>query len=321
MEVIMIELIVVAGVLGTLALAAAKSSWVPGHADAFTLVVRDGQLVRGGIGASGFVWPTDEVLRFPASVQRVRFATDFVDREGLRLRLEAFALWSVDGGRALEAYQRLGLAAGMQHGSGHLLSRAQHHAFQQAFAALVQRHGGGFGYRELVTDPAPLLARLHDDARQQLDGLAVVVEDVQLLTLTLLDDHVAKALAEPAAQEAQRLAEEARGRSEAAAQRDRLARQVAHQQAKAKLTALEEAARQTALDAELARARQRAEAELEHGRLVLQLAQEKGPELRAHELAVLRATSGAEALASVGEARLVHVGGTLPDLLERLLVH
>jgi hypothetical protein len=303
-----------------------RACWVRGRPDAWTLVVRDGELVRGGVGLSGLRRPTDQVVQFPASVQRVRFEGGFVDAEGLEARLEGFALWAIDEAAPLQAYRRLGLVSGQQHHSGHLLSRAQHHAFQQAFGALVRREGGSFRYSDLCRAPKPLLLAVLQGARDQLGGLGVHVEDVQLLTLSVTQEGVLEALGAAAVQAAQQHADAARhatvvardaqdAAALAARERAEVEAAIARAAVDAERAALAQVAAREALDAKLERERLQTDADVSQLRLRMALEAEKDPAVRAHELAMLQATAARDALKGVAEARVVHVGGGLVDWL------
>lgn len=307
--------------------ALARASWVQGPPDAWTLIVRNGTAVRAGIGLTAFKRPTDQRLSFPAAVQRVRFQADFVDAELLGGRLEAFALWSVNPDAPLAAYRRLGLVHAAHQPSGHLLTRAQHHAFQQALSALVRRHAGRHRLADLARNPAPLLEAVHADASAQLGELGVLVEDLQLLSVDASDDDVVSALAAPAEEAIRRTADQARDASArardqlhiaAAKARDLadLEQRITLQRETERLAKLEREAADVTLTAELARAQRRAEAEVEHTRLRTEAEQEKGAELRAHELACLQVERLAEAVGKLplSDARVVHIGEPLGQL-------
>lgn len=296
--------------------AAAATARVPGRPDAWTLLVRDGAVVRAGIGVSAWRRPWDQVVRFTSTAQRVRFEAEVVDRDLLGARLVAFALWSVDPERPYLAVQRLGLGGSKNH---HLLSRAQYGAFQQAFAALALRHAGRWSHAELARDPGPLLEAIEADARAQLSTLGVQIESFGLLGLEPDAAHAAERTAR--AVEALRLdAERARLETDRELQQEREAVRLDAERVRLEADRELQQARETlklrALEAELQRNRQRAEAEAECAEIALATERDKGPELRAHELERLRTERMAEAWGRLPlqEARWVSLNEPLESL-------
>ena len=325
-----------AGALGVLSLTSLGSLVVVGGPDEWVLQIRNGACIRAGIGASMVRRPGDVVVRFTATVQRVRFQATVIDADLVEVAMEGFALWSVNPEDPFLAFRRLGLVdlhRGLPAGqaSKHLLVRAQHRAFQQAFAALLLRHAGRWRYETLTRDPAGLLSAVHADAARQLSGLGVLVEDVQLLSVQPTDEAVVHNLAAPARQVIAREAEEARMQTQQALDRlhtetsrqkraDEIAAELALQAEQTTLAAAKEAARDAELSAKLARARRQVEAEVENARLRLAVEEDKSPAVRSDALARLRT----EALArAVGSLPLKNVGlMSLAEpmaLLERLV--
>ena len=149
--------------------------------DEWLLQIRDGALVRAGVGVTAIRWPQDRIVRFPASVQRVRFRAEVLSRELLPVTVEAFALWSVLPDDPLLAARRLGLASERYGRDQHLLSRPQYHAFQQAFASMARKHAGTFSLAELCRDPAPLAEAVLREAVGELASLGARVEGVSII--------------------------------------------------------------------------------------------------------------------------------------------
>jgi hypothetical protein len=309
---------------------------VIGGPDEWVLQIRDGDCVRAGIGASILRRPGDVVVRFTATVQRVRFQATVLDADLLSLSVEGFALWSVDPEDPFRAFRRLGLVdlhRRLPPGQAdkHLLAKPQHRAFQQAFAAISRRHVGRWRYADLAREPAPLLEALLGDAAVRLRDLGVLVEDVQLLSIQPTDGTVLDNLAAPSQQVIAREAE--RARTETAREISRL-RTAADQERRSAIIAVElalqeeqaslEAARQEAAAqlqrTELERARAAAEAEVEIARLRLAVEEDKSAAVRESELARLQTEALSNALGSLPlkDVHLVSLAEPFA-LLERLV--
>ncbi len=307
-----------------------------GGPDEWVLQIRNGKCIRAGIGASVLRRPGDVVVRFTATVQRVRFQATVIDADLLELAVEGFALWSVDAVEPFRAFQRLGLVdlhAGLPTGQAakHLLVRAQHRAFQQAFAALARKHTGRWRYVDLARDPAPLLAAVQAEASSQLGGLGVVVEEVQLLSIQPTDSAVLSNLAAPSQQVIARAAERARTetqreldrlRTEAKKQRQaaEIAAELTLQVEQATLAAAREQAADQALSADLAREQRKTGAEIEGIRARLAIEEGKSEAVRASELSRLQTEALARAISSLPlkDVRLMSLAEPMA-LLDRVI--
>lgn len=288
--------------------------------DEWLLQVRDGALVRGGIGISVVRWPQDRIVRFPASVQRVRFEAEALTQELLPVKISAFALWSVLPNDPLLAVRRLGLSGSSE--GPHLLSRPQHHAFQQAFAALVRRHAGAFELAALCRDPAPLADAVLTDAVHDLAGLGAQVEGVQIIEARPAEALLLERLSAPVDEALAREAARARDATEREQQRlalatqqegtlARIASEIAVDEERSRLHALHHERAVAELEAELELARRRAEGTAAVARIQGAVDEAKSPEVRAHELARLRTEALSETLRAwpIQEARWVGLEG------------
>ena len=74
--------------LGVAAAAAAWWSFVVAQPDEWLLRIRDGKLVRSGIGISVWRRPGDLIVRFTSTMQRVGFTAEALTREGIDVLLE-----------------------------------------------------------------------------------------------------------------------------------------------------------------------------------------------------------------------------------------
>src|SRR5262245_58130680 len=121
-------------------------SLVIAQPDEWLLCIRNGTLVKAGVGI--YLWrrPRDVVARFTSTMQRVSFAVEAISRERVPISIEGFIFWSVssDGEGPFLAFQKLGVVnlnapPRDLKSPKHLLSTPQHRAFQQLLWAKVQR--------------------------------------------------------------------------------------------------------------------------------------------------------------------------------------
>lgn len=87
-----------------------KTLWVEGKANEWILVMRDGNMVKAGIGLKTFIGPFDQVARFPAKVHRVAFRTEQVTQEMQGVLVASTLVWTIlrTGDGPFLAYKNLG---------------------------------------------------------------------------------------------------------------------------------------------------------------------------------------------------------------------
>jgi len=203
-----------------------RSAWVIAEPDEWLLCIRNGKVVGAGIGISIWRRPGDIVARFSSTVQRVRFSVDARTAEHLALRVEGFILWSVspDAEGAFRAFSKLGIV-NLNHAQGrsaapksraHLLTSAQHHAFQALLAAEVRAHVSSRSLGELLTEPNTLVQGLSERFASLSSALGIRIERTEILEVQPVDPKLLKDLS---ARSEEGIREEAEGARLEAAER------------------------------------------------------------------------------------------------------
>ena len=72
-----------------------QKMWVEGEPNQWVLVIRDGKMVRSGIGLKTVVWPFESFVKFPSRVSMVEFKAMNVTKENQGVEISGFAFWSV----------------------------------------------------------------------------------------------------------------------------------------------------------------------------------------------------------------------------------
>uniref|UniRef100_A0A7R9Z8H8 Uncharacterized protein n=1 Tax=Chlamydomonas euryale TaxID=1486919 RepID=A0A7R9Z8H8_9CHLO len=115
-----------------------KSRWFTGKANEWILVVRNGRMVKAGVGLTVFRGMYDTVVSFPSVIQKVSFAAEQVSKEVQGLHVSGFCIWSVnrvDDG-PFKAYRYLdGLStSGLANANDNLGGFAVHESQKSLFA-------------------------------------------------------------------------------------------------------------------------------------------------------------------------------------------
>jgi flotillin len=303
--------------------------------DEWLLCIRDGKLIKAGVGIRLWPRPFDAVARFSSTLQRVSFTVEALSVEQVRVAIEGFILWSVspEGDGPFRAFQKMGLVnlalRGLRSARSekHLLTTPQHHAFQKLIGSLVQRLAGTHTLDSLLLGQDALVAEMRTRLAFVQHDLGVCIEQIELSRVRPCEPEI---LAQLAAQLETQLEEDA-ARIRAASQ-ERIRRQ--HQESEARLAeeqlaiARKTALAKEALAVELAQAEQAREElqlsnRLERQRreavgardcaLLLTAAEEqKSAAVREHELSRLCAEKLGDALKNLHDARWITVGADSP---------
>jgi len=188
-------------------------SLVIAQPDEWLLCIRNGKLVKAGIGI--YLWrrPGDVVARFTSTMQRVGFTVGALSSERLRVSIEGFILWSVsaDADSPFRAFHKLGLVnldapPRDLKSPKHLLSTPQHRAFQQLLGAAVQRLAATRSLEDLLLHQDAMVT----DLRKQLTALeqemGIRVDQIEVLQVRPADEEL---LRQMSAQVEERVREEA----------------------------------------------------------------------------------------------------------------
>ena len=304
--------------------------YVAAQPDEWLLCIRNGRLVKAGVGISFWRRPGDVAVRFTSTVQRVGFEAAALSRERLPVFIHGFILWSVspEGDGPFRAFRKLGVVnldrppADLK-SSRHLLSTPQHRAFQQLLAAAVQRLAATRPLEELLLRQGGLVAELARQLAALEQELGIRVDRVELVQVRPADEDLLRQLS---AKVEERVREEA-GAARAESRRRELEREKALRLAQ-EANALEVAQaavrrEELQLQAKLDRIRREAEANRDAIAAVASAEEQKSPGVRDHELSRLVAEKVGDALRTLPlkEAKWISVGqdspaGSLAALIE-----
>lgn len=72
-----------------------NSLWFEGKANEYVLVIRNGELVKCGIGISGYKGIYDQIAKFPSTLKKVSFTTEQVTKEMQGLSVTCMFVWGI----------------------------------------------------------------------------------------------------------------------------------------------------------------------------------------------------------------------------------
>lgn len=288
--------------------------------DEWVILIRNGRLVKAGVGISVLRWPWDQAARFTSTLQRVSFHAEGLSRERIPVLVQGHIFWTIsaEGDGPFQAFRSLGpvnLEVGREEGK-HLLGRPQYHAFQQLVAAEVQRLAAIHPLEKLLLDQDGFVAQLSTRLAELHEPMGIAVERVELLQVRPVDAALLQAMgakeSESIRSEAERLKLET----------DRALRLRAQEIQQEEALAVEEDARALdqvrrereteALEARLAGERREAEGKREAILILAEAEEEKSQTLRDYEISRFALEKSSEAFGHIREARWVSMGPENP---------
>ena len=327
-------LLVAAPILVAVLIGLFRWALVVAPADEWLLLVRDGKLVRAGIGIQVWRRPGDTLARFSSTVQRVTFASNSVSREQVPLVVDGFVLWSVvpEADAPFQAFRSLGIANLVRPPAGlksrqHLLTGPQYRAFQGLIDSEVQQLASSLPFATVLVEREALVASLSSRLAAVAASLGIRFEKVEIHHVRPAEAKLAADLSAPREEEIREQAARVRGESGERIARQELdskARLAREQDAVAQERRLLEEAAARALAtarrereeadfaAKLDRTRREAEAARDAALLHGEADERKTQPVRDHQLAVLTAEKVASAVSSIKDARWVSVGEASP---------
>lgn len=102
--------LVILGFVGKQAFELAKKYWVEGKANEWILVIRNGKLVKKGVGMATLTLPGDQVVKFPTMIGQVNFIAEQVSSEMQGVRVTGMLIWSIhrEGEGPFRCYKAFG---------------------------------------------------------------------------------------------------------------------------------------------------------------------------------------------------------------------
>lgn len=156
-----------------------KHHWVESQPNEWLLVIRNGVLVKAGVGLKTFVGISDTVVRFPSKVEKVEFRANNVTKEMSGVIITGFAFWSVfrdeDGPFRCYKYMEGGDA----------------NSNVQAMCESVLRNLiANSSLSEVLTNRNHLRDNMKHDLKDQFKGWGIWLETVEITEVTISSERL-----------------------------------------------------------------------------------------------------------------------------------
>ena len=158
-----------------------KTLWIEGAPNEWVIIMRNGKMVKAGIGLKTFKGPFDQVAKYPARVHRVQFSTEQITKEMQGVRVSGMLVWTIlnTGEGPFTAFKNLGEdlnTARPQTAKDALISMS---------SAIVRNCIANSTIQEMLTDRDNIRAIMQKDMFDVVQGWGVWVETFEVTEVVI----------------------------------------------------------------------------------------------------------------------------------------
>jgi flotillin len=174
-----------------------RSRFVEAKPNEWLLIIRDGKLVKSGIGLKAYLGLTDSYVKFPSKVERVTFTANNVTREMQGVIITGFAFWSVyrDGDGPFRCYKYM---------EGGDANRNVNAICESVLRNLIANST----LSEVLRNRKHLRDNMVNDLKDQFKGWGIWLETVEITEVKISSDKLFKDLQAEFRQETQMKAQQ-----------------------------------------------------------------------------------------------------------------
>ena len=167
----------------------AQTLWVAGKPNEWVLIMRNGAMVKAGVGLCTFKGPFDQVATFPARVYKVNFSTEQVTSEMQGVRVNGMIVWTINrtGQGPLNAYKSLGDIS-----SGDPTSAND--SLRNMATAVVRSCIANSTIMEMITNRKLLRESINKEMAEVVKGWGVWLETVEITGVEICSSSLFKDL-------------------------------------------------------------------------------------------------------------------------------
>eukprot|EP00808_Paulinella_micropora_P003017 g23388.t1 len=149
------------------------------------LVIRDGKMLRAGVGIQHFASLDDEVVKFPSSIQKVTFTAQQVTQEMQGVQISGFCMWTIfrDDDGPFKAYRYLdGLSAsGLAQANTNMTSMAE---------SVIRAQVAKMTIQEVLKNREVIRESCKKALMEVVKGWGIWLETVEVTDVRILSDRL-----------------------------------------------------------------------------------------------------------------------------------
>lgn len=148
------------------------------EADEWQLLIRDGKMVDAGIGAKHFVGLFDRIVRFPSSINKVKFRVETITKEMQGVVVTGFSLWSIHRNDPWKAYKNLILRDVDR--DGRLDSNHGNNYVADICTSIIRVNIANLSLNDVLTKRDDFKSKVREELSNQCEGWGAWIETVEI---------------------------------------------------------------------------------------------------------------------------------------------
>jgi len=170
-----------------------KNRFIQADPNEWLLLIKDGELIKKGVGITVFRGIGESVVRFPSLLNKVHFSAQQVSKEMQGVELKGFAIWVInrDGNSPLKAYKHIKDLGDLQDDSEvnrHIQSMAE---------SIVRAEIANLGINEVIAERKKVRDSITAAMQEILSGWGIWLETVEITEVKILSGSLFNNLQQP----------------------------------------------------------------------------------------------------------------------------
>ena len=196
--------------------------YVTSEPNEWMLVLRNGKVIRSGIGISGFISFGDRVVKFPSKINKVKFSAQQVTNEMQGIEVSGVIIWAIyrESDGPARAYKNL----------GEDLKQPEPHSANSSLVemanSIVRHRIANSSIEEIIKKRSKVREEVKKEMNAVVNGWGVWLETVEITDVKILSSSLFKNLQTEFREEQRQNAELIRMRIENSLEEKRLAQQL-----------------------------------------------------------------------------------------------
>lgn len=164
----------------------AQSLWRESKANEWLIVMRDGQMVKCGIGLQTWVMPWDQTVSFPSLINEVNFSAQQVTAEMQGVEVRGNIIWSVyrDGDGPFRCYKMFGSALQNQN------PRSINDKLGDMAISIVRDRVANMSLDDILKNRNKLRNGVKEEIQKLLTGWGIWLETVEIQDVKILSSSL-----------------------------------------------------------------------------------------------------------------------------------
>lgn len=166
-----------------------KNYWKEAEAQEWMIVLRNGEMLKAGVGMKTVVWPGETCITFPGKLREVRFTAEQVTQEMQGVEVTGMIVWSVfrAGDGPFKCYKSFGddLRSG---------SRTANEKIMNLSKSIIRDRIANMSINDIIRNRAKLRSGVREEIQKLINGWGMWLETIEILEVKIASNQLFKNL-------------------------------------------------------------------------------------------------------------------------------